>query len=239
MIDGGSSSSKNIGKNTIEPFLLSKGIDSLEKVFITHSDSDHTSGILYLAENKKISIDELYLPYCAESHEKYDEIRKICRNIHYLKSGDIIKTSRGIIICLSPDEGMINEATDVNDHSLILLYRYGDFSALFTGDAGKEAEKTILSADASGLLSAGGPVTLLKVGHHGSNTSTSDELLEKADPKIAILSYGINNRYGHPHQETLDLLKENGIPHRDTALSGAITFRTDGENAEIKEFLLQ
>lgn len=237
MIDGGSSSSKHIGENTIEPFLLSKGISSLEKVFITHSDSDHTSGLLYLAESGKITINDLYLPYCAKSHEKYDNIRKICGQIHYLKAGDIVETSKGSIVCLSPKDGIINEATDVNEHSLILLYRYHDFSALLTGDAGKEAEQIMLNTNASGILSDTAPITLLKVGHHGSNTSTSDELLRISRPSLAVLSYGKNNRYGHPHQETLDLLKKHAVPHRDTAMSGAITCYTDGKSAEIKEFL--
>ena len=237
MIDGGSSSSRHIGDNTIEPFLMSKGISSLEKVFITHSDSDHTSGILYLAESGKISIKELYLPYCAENHEKYDEIRKICRSIHYLKAGDRIELHHGVITCLSPAEGMINEASDVNEHSLILLYEYGDFSALFTGDAGREAERIMLDSGAGRILSEAAPVTVLKVGHHGSNTSSSDELLKASDPALAVLSYGKNNRYGHPHQETLDSLDSYGISHRDTAASGAITCLTNGKSAEIKEFL--
>ena len=89
MIDGGSSSSKSIGENTIEPFLLSHAVPSLDKVFITHADSDHTSGLLYLAESGKISADELYLPFCAESHEKYDAIRRICPDIRYIGAGSI------------------------------------------------------------------------------------------------------------------------------------------------------
>ena len=239
MIDGGSSSSKHIGENTIEPFLMSKGIKSLKKVFITHSDSDHTSGILYLAKSGKISIKELYLPYCAGNHESYDEIRKICRKVHYLKAGDRIELSHGMMTCLSPAEGMVSEVSDVNEHSLVLLYEYGDFSALFTGDAGKESERIMLDSEAGHILSEAAPVTLLKVGHHGSNTSSSDELLNTADPALAVLSYGKSNRYGHPHQETLDSLNNYGIPHRDTAESGAITCLTNGKFAEIKEFFPQ
>lgn len=237
MIDGGSSSSKSIGENTIEPFLLSHAVPSLDKVFITHADSDHTSGLLYLAESGKISADELYLPFCAESHEKYDAIRRICPDIRYIGAGDVIPLNKGVITCLWPDRESCTVSDDINEHSLILLYTEGNFSALLMGDAGKEAELQMLDYVSRHNIELPEKVTVLKAGHHGSSTSTSGELLSACTPYCTVLSYGSGNRYGHPHRETLDMLENRDIPHLDTARSGALTFYTNGHSAQIHKFL--
>ena len=239
LIDGGSSSSKHIGEYTIEPFLLSNAVGTLNKVFITHADSDHTSGILYLAENGRIHIDSLYLPFCAADNEKYEKIRSVCRDVHYLKAGDIIPAGKGSFTCLSPDPDKTGPASDINEHSLVLLYEEGGFSALLTGDADMKNESDLLEFASSHRIRLPESVTVLKAGHHGSSTSTSPELIEAVSPRIAVLSYGAGNRYGHPHRETLDILAEHGIRHIDTARSGTVTFYTNGHFVEIKEFLNQ
>ena len=99
------------------------------------------------------------------------------------------------------------------------------------GDASKEVERRVTEKYAIK------DVTLLKCGHHGSNTSTSEELLKETTPHYAILSYGEGNRYGHPHQETLDLLAERRISTYHTANSGAISVYTDGKKMKIYEYL--
>lgn len=238
-MDAGSSSSKHIGEYTVEPFLLSNAVGSLDKVFITHADSDHTSGILYLAESGRINIKSLYLPFCAEDNEKYEKLRGICRDIRYLKAGDVIAVQRGKLTCLSPDPGNTDPTSDINEHSLVLLYEEGDFSALLMGDADMKNEAGLLRFASSHGISLPESVTVLKAGHHGSSTSTSPELLSAVSPRIAVLSYGADNRYGHPHRETLDALAGYGIRHLDTARSGAVTFYTNGHFVEIKEFLNQ
>ena len=129
MIDGGSSSTKKIGEYTIEPFLKSKAVKSLEKVFVTHADSDHTSGLLYLAEQGDISIGELYLPFCAENDEHYDSIREISQTVHYIKAGDQIQMKKGTLICMSP--ALNTSISDMNNQSLVLYYRENEFTALF------------------------------------------------------------------------------------------------------------
>lgn len=237
LIDCGSSSTKHIGENTLEPFLLSYAVDSLDKVFVTHADSDHTSGILYLAESGRIHINSLYLPCCADGNEKYDAIRAISLNTHYLKAGDTIPLKRGRLTVLSPNPGTVTDSSDINKHSLVLLYKLDNFSALLMGDADKENEIDLLENHANHKTGFPGHITVLKAGHHGSSTSTGEELLEAVTPDIAVLSYGTGNRYGHPHRETLDILDEYHIPHLDTADSGAISFYTNGHYVKIKEFL--
>lgn len=226
-IDCGSSSSKHIGEYTIEPFLKSNKINKIEKVFITHADSDHTSGILYIAQNSDIKIKELYLPILAKDDSDYDELRNISDHVTYLRAGDIVPLKKGAITCLSPD--MAYKPNTLNDQSLVLSYKYGDFSALLMGDASQEVEKYIVSNISR--------ATVLKVGHHGSSTSTSAELLQASTPRLAILSYGQNNRYGHPHEETTELLSKYDIPSISTAKNGQISLYTDGTNLDIIRFI--
>ena len=105
------------------------------------------------------------------------------------------------------------------------------------GDAPVSSEQAMLDFVSSQGAGLPRDITVLKTGHHGSSTSTSPELLKATHPRLAILSYGEGNRYGHPHRETLELLSECNIPHLDTAVSGAITMLTDGHSMEISEFL--
>ena len=222
MIDGGSSSTKKIGEYTIEPFLKSKKTGDIEKAFISHADGDHVSGMLYLAETGEIRIRELYLPWCAEDDENYDEIRGIAEHVNYLRAGDTVQLKRGIITCLYPGDETASD--DMNDQSLVLLYEEENFSALFMGDASIEAEQKLKHLK---------PVTVLKVGHHGSKTSTGEELLEQTKPKLAVLSYGEGNRYGHPSPETVELLEANGIKILRTAERGAITVLYDRKDCKM------
>lgn len=148
-----------------------------------------------------------------------------------------MKLNVGSISVLGPVDGTVSDTSDTNEHSLILLYKHGQFSALFMGDAPVASEQAMLdriSPDADILPY---DLTILKAGHHGSSTSTCPELLTTVSPRLAILSYGKENRYGHPHRETLEKLSEYGIPHLDTAESGAISVYTDGHYAQIKEYL--
>jgi len=149
--------------------------------------------------------------------------------IHYICAGDVITLRHGTITCMSPPSGAA--VSDMNDQSLILLYREDSFSALFTGDAGKEREQEMLNAIGDGCLPGIDHLTLLKAGHHGSSTSTSDDLLKASAPLVAVLSYGEGNRYGHPHPETVEKLGRYHVRTLHTAASGAVTVTTDGRNS--------
>ena len=107
------------------------------------------------------------------------------------------------------------------------ILSFGKFSALFTGDLIKENEKIILQNKIDVKS------TLLKVGHHGSNTSSSKEFVEAVNPKYAIFCVGANNNFGHPRQEVIDLMNEVGAKIYRTDLNGAIIFTTDGNKIKI------
>lgn len=211
-----------MGEYTLEPFLKSRKVGIIDKAFITHADSDHVSGMLYLAEKSDIRVKELYLPWCAEGDESYDAIRNIGEKVRYLKAGDTVSLKRGKLTCLSPGESLAS--ADMNDQSLVLLYEEGNFSVLFMGDASKEAER---------MMKAVKPVTVLKAGHHGSKTATSEELLKRSGPKLAVLSYGEGNKYGHPDEETVKLLEDKRIKMLRTAEGGAITIRYNRKNCKM------
>jgi len=248
MIDGGSSSKKTIGKDTIEPFLKSQRITRIDKVFLTHADADHTSGIQYLGESGEIRIKTLYLLWPAQGNDEYAEVAELADETVYLKAGDVVELKRGRVECLSPyrsdyveenvDASLENARADIsmnygasmdmNEQSLVLMYREGDFSALLMGDAGKDSEEKLLRHISERRDHFPKNITVLKVGHHGSDTSTSEVLLDEVSPGIAILSYGMFNRYGHPSPDTVELIEDRGIRHVDTAVAGAISFELKG-----------
>ena len=247
LIDCGSSSEKKIGEKTLIPFLKSRGAGKLDAVFITHADSDHMNGVEQMLAEGSIRVENLFLPYCAEGNEAYAEIaaaaEKAGAGVRYFAAGGLVRSGKGQLRCLSPEKTQGAEnvpreevpsdqaVDDRNEQSLVLEYSEGGFKALFMGDAGKDTERRILEKyDLSGQC-------ILKAGHHGSATSTSDELLREAGPALAVLSYGKKNRYGHPAQETLDALDRFGVRHLDTPECGAISIFLQKDGIKAVRFL--
>ena len=234
LIDSGSTTNKEFGKYTLKPFLQCMAVKSIERVFITHADIDHTSGILYLLEeDNEISIEHIYLPYPALNDPKYDRIRQAAAGrkieISYISRGDRV----GGFLCISPqtDCGI----SDTNEQSIVLLYNEGSFKALFTGDAGKLSEEKIMSDEK--ICDMINNITLLKVGHHGSFTASGEEFINLLNPQVGILSYGAGNRYGHPHKEVVYILKKYNVRTYETALCGEIEVRIYKNRADISTFL--
>lgn len=114
---------------------------------------------------------------------------------------------------------------------MVLLLNYGEFDMLMTGDVEGEGEDVLQKMDFSNQID------VLKVAHHGSKNSTGEEVLKNINPKIALISAGIGNRYGHPHKETLQRLKANGVEVYNTQEYGAVKVETDGKKIRIKTFL--
>jgi competence protein ComEC len=131
---------------------------------------------------------------------------------------------------LAPAVGYVPGDVAVNDDSLVLEVRYGRRGILLTGDAERPIEEELVS---SGQLQ---PVTLLKVGHHGSKTSSSEEFLNQVAPQFALISDGYMNQFHHPHPSVLERLAEHHAGILRTDQRGAITFRTDGEKVEVETF---
>jgi competence protein ComEC len=136
-----------------------------------------------------------------------------------------------MLTCLNPEKDWTGE--DTNACSIVLRLTYGDFSALFTGDLEGEGEEQVLHRITTENIT---PVTLLKVAHHGSKYSTSEEFLRAVGPKIALISAGRNNSYGHPHTETLERLSAAGSVILCTKDSGAVQVRIKGGKIRVKTY---
>ena len=148
------------------------------------------------------------------------------RTLEYAVRGQVYVLSTYVnATVLNPQNPL--EFDDANDNSVVLKLQVLNVTFLFEGDCEAEAEASIMRAGFN--LSS----ISLKVGHHGSRTATSSAYLEAVNPKIAVISVGLGNRYGHPHQETLDKLSDMGVIIYRTDLNGDIVITTDGINYSV------
>lgn len=222
MIDGGSTSRNGVGERVILPFLKARGIRKIDGWFLTHPDSDHISGIYEFEGNTGIRIEKIYLPGIL--WDEFKEIRDFADNNHIevcvLFAGNVVQLEKWRIEVISPSEHADYEET--NTASLVLYLTDGNFRALMMGDAGTEAEQAVMQR---GIRA----VDLLKVAHHGSAKDTNSEVfLQTVSPRIAVVSCRKNNRYGHPHAETLQYLNRCESDVYRTDLQGAIRIRITG-----------
>ncbi len=244
LIDGGSSSTGQVGKYRIVPFLKSKGVDRLDYAIITHPDRDHISGIVEMVKENEFTIETLLLPDLADKDEKYMELVDLASikniNLQYIAAGDRIQEGLLHIDCLHPSTGFIGSTA--NSYSTVLRVNYGGFDMLLTGDLEAEGEKKLIEELKEVRLQkefGTAPAIdyeVLKVAHHGSKYSTGEELLKLIKPDYSVISCSKENRYGHPHVELLERLDAVSSIALITYKSGAITLSTDGEMLEISEF---
>lgn len=235
LVDGGSTQLKKLGEQRLEPLLKSRGIRKIDMAFVSHGDQDHISGLMWLLEEDTgIEIGRLFLPLPGKGEEIYEKlesaaVRKGVKT-DYICTGDLIQSGKLSLSCLYPYSDTLS--SDRNGHSEVLLAEYGDFSMLLMGDLGTEGE-----AEIAEVWDEKKQVQILKAGHHGSSTSSSELFLDTVRPQIAVLSYGKDNSYGHPHPEVIERLEERGIASWATEEQGMITVRTDGKELEIQGFL--
>jgi len=231
LVDGGSSTEKRIGTYVLESGLKYHGADALDYVFVSHSDKDHYSGIQELLENDIISIYNLVLPAIMNPDSSYLEleslaIQKGCK-VYHMKKGDSLHIDGTTFECLGP---LKQAYEDKNAGSLVLQMQYGAFDMLFTGDLTTEEEWKMLDDIKRGI-------EVLKVAHHGSATSSSAVFLQAVAPKVACISVGERNQYGHPAKEVIKRLNQIAGKIYLTKDSGAITIRTDGTTYDIRTFV--
>ena len=220
LLDGGSTSQKNVGTYVILPYIKQQGISCLEAVVLTHTDQDHINGVTeVLEEGKKgwLTVKNLMYPYWMEGTEQGKQLKKLaeeagasCRKI---RAGDRLTIGKAEAVVLYPKEQ--EKIAEPNAGSLVLFWKWEGVRAMFTGDLPEEKERELLQN-----LPA---CEILQVGHHGSATSTCREFLEQVQPSLAVISCAMKNRYGHPSPDTVDRLKKTGCEIRYTMKSGAIT----------------
>ena len=234
LLDGGSTSQKNVGTYVILPYIKQQGISCLEAIVLTHTDQDHINGVTeVLEEGKKgwLTVKNLMYPYWMEGTEQGKQLKKLaeeagasCRKI---RAGDRLTIGKAEAVVLYPKEQ--EKIAEPNAGSLVLFWKWKGVRAMFTGDLPEEKERELLQN-----LPA---CEILQVGHHGSATSTCREFLEQVQPSLAVISCAMKNRYGHPSPDTVDRLKKTGCEIRYTMKSGAITIRKGGREVLVTEYL--
>lgn len=244
LMDGGSSDKSQVMQYRILPYLKSEGVSHLDMVFLSHPDNDHCNGIMKLLQDYPadgITIGSLVLPHIAEESKdkQYKEIEHLAKQngilVQYMSRGQKVEDGEMTIRCLHPYKDYKTE--NANEYSLVLLVNEKDFSGLFTGDVEGAGEESMCEYMRECMRSEVQEyeLTLLKVAHHGSRYSTSEELLELIDAKLAIISCGKKNRYNHPHKETLERLKEDGSTVLTTQEYGAIRINI-GKDMRIESY---
>lgn len=231
LADGGSSDVKQVGKYRIEPFLKAQGCGKLDYVFVSHGDQDHLNGISELIGRRRIGvkIGTLVLPV----REVWDkallnlakQAQKAGITVAEMEPGQKVTEGEMEIVCIQPEkESRLEQG---NAASMVLAVTYGEFDLLLTGDVEKEGEE--LLTDRMKRFYGNKTLDVLKAAHHGSGNSSAKEFLETVSPKYAVISAGVENRYGHPHKETLQRLKESGSIIYSTQTGGAISVWSDGK----------
>lgn len=239
MVDTGGvrEGSYDIGSRVDVPYLLHYGVQKLDYIFLTHAHDDHAGGVKGILT--KIPVGAIGIGH--EGTGDYlqtfgtGEIGKIKKLLVPLQEGTSIELDGvKIDILYSPESRKVQEShlqATGNEFSNLIRVSYGEASFLFTGDLVAEQEQQVL-ANGTDVAS-----TVLKVGHHGSRTSSSQEFLTAVNPGWAVISCGYNNSFGHPHKEILNRLDEcTQAEVMRTDWQGAIVFRSDGEKIKVESF---
>ncbi|MDU7954157.1 MAG: ComEC/Rec2 family competence protein [Clostridium perfringens] len=205
--------------------LKAKNIDDFELVIATHPHEDHIGGMVDVF--KEYEVKAFYSPKITHTTKTYENLVKAVKDeglkTKELKSGMVIDLGEGAKFeVFTPQK---SEYEELNDYSPIMKLSFGYTSYLFTGDAEKLAEEEALAKYKTSLDS-----DVIKFGHHGSSSSSSNAFIEAISPKYGIISCAKDNKYGHPHRETLDIIKKYNIKTFRTDTDGEIILTSDGKS---------
>lgn len=217
--------------DTVVDFLKEKGITKIDCCIATHPHSDHIGALFRVFE--EFEVDTVLLPDIPDdlipvtvTYEKFLEGLERVNNIIPVAAGDDFSFGKLSVEILGP----VKDYDDLNHMSVVSKVSFGKTSVMLTGDTETPAEEDMLK-NASVDYSA----DILKVGHHGSKTSTSKKWLNAVDPQYAVISCGLDNDYGHPHKVIVNRLEEYGVEYYRTDLLGNISFKSDGQQITLIE----
>ncbi len=242
LVDGGSSSIQEVGKNRILPCVKMAGIRRLDYIFLSHMDEDHINGVREILEMISghacsLQVDAVVFPALSEKDETYLQMERLAEKagarVLTAEKGDRITAGKLSIGFVGPDPACETVPPDANAQCLVMEVSYGEFDALFTGDVCGEGEAQLIRE-----LEAGDRrFEMLKVAHHGSKYSTPAAFLRDIRPDISIISCGRDNRYGHPHDTLLSRLKACGTKVFRTDRQGAVITETEGSIFSVRTML--
>ncbi len=208
---------------SIKEYINDEGFSKLDYLIATHPHADHIGSMAYIVEN--MDIGSIYMPRVSTTTKTYEKLLTAVSNKNYK-----IKSAEAGMSIIDEDNLQADiiapvkiDSKNLNNSSVVLMITYYDIKFLFTGDAEKAELDTItddISAD------------VLKVGHHGSKTSTTEEFLQNVNPSYAVISCGKDNDYGHPHTQALKLFEKYNVCLFRTDQQGTIIISSDGKNIE-------
>jgi len=216
LIDGGGSATYDVGKNTLLPYLLKNGVKKIDLAIITHMHTDHYKGIESLAEHMKIERIGVYEGYSSDENSLRDNLSTYKKPFLYLHAGEKIQISDKVCISIIYPERkaveeydrMIESEKDENKMSLITVVEYDGIKIMMTADIDADGEKALIKEVGENNLSM--KADILKVPHHGSKYSSSQEFIDTVDPSIAVIQSGKNN-FGHPDEKVIEKYIESDI----------------------------
>ena len=212
----------DVGEEVVSPYLWTRRLRRLDVLVLSHAHSDHMGGMPAVMRNFRprelwVSID----PNSEAYRALLEEAKDFGVNVRHFYAGDQFLWGGMEVAILAPEAGYSNSGEPVNNDSLVMRMQYGKSSVLLEGDAEAPSERTML---AHGRVE---PVTLLKIGHHGSRTSTTQEFLNAAAPKDAVVSVGRGNTFGHPRYEVIERIADARTKLYRTDEFGLTTFLLD------------
>lgn len=214
---GGARFENKIAEKYLFPSLKLRGVSTIDGIFISHFDEDHAGNLNKILKNYRVK--NVFVNHLPEDKNILKIVEKYS-NIIQLSKEDRIKLFKDTSLEVLLDN---KDREDENDKSMVLFLNHKGFKTLFTGDISSEVESQVDRE-----------INLLKVAHHGSNTSTSEEFLEKTKAEFAMISAGYENSYGHPNKEVLKNLEKHGIIYYVTSKDGETDFKIFGDKLQIE-----
>lgn len=207
IIDGGNNRDYDYGENVVVPYLLDRKITKIDFMLVSHFDADHCGGLFAVVENLKVNT--IIIGKQDSAYENCTEFLKLAKaknvKVVSVEAGNVVKIDKDCQFeILWPDVKNMISDNGINNNSMVAKLVYRNFSMLFTGDIEEKAEKIILEKyKNSNVLDC----NLLKVAHHGSKSSSIQEMINKITPQVSVIGVGEDNKYGHPNTDVIGRLE--------------------------------